>query len=102
MIRLVVIVKFVRAEIKRLLHPKAVIPVQVGQTVIPKEIVTNVIGFLVLMIGLFVAGVILMSVLGLDLESSLRAVAATVGNIGPGLGGVGPTDNYAHIPGIGK
>ncbi len=101
-IRLFVIVKFVRAEIKRLLHPKAVIPVRVGQTVIPREIVTNVIGFLVLMIGLFVAGVILMSVLGLDLESSLGAVAATLGNIGPGLGSVGPTDNYAHIPGIGK
>ncbi|MEJ2050946.1 MAG: potassium transporter TrkG, partial [Calditrichota bacterium] len=66
------------------------------------EIVTNVLGFLALLIGLFITGVILMSVLGLDLESSFGAVAATLGNIGPGLGSVGPTDNYAHIPILGK
>ncbi len=101
-IRLYVIFKFVRAEVKRLLHPRAVIPVRVGHTVIPREIVTNVLGFFVLMIFLFIAGVILMSILGLDLESALGATAATLGNIGPGLGSVGPTDNYAHIPVLGK
>ncbi|MEJ2637084.1 MAG: TrkH family potassium uptake protein [Calditrichia bacterium] len=101
-IRLYVIFKFVRAEVKRLLHPRAVIPVRVGHTVIPREIVTNVLGFFVLMIFLFIGGVILMSILGLDLESALGATAATLGNIGPGLGSVGPTDNYAHIPVLGK
>ncbi len=101
-IRLYVLIKFVRTEIKRLLHPKAVIPIRVGNTVIPREIVLNVLGFAVLMILLFILGVISMSVIGLDLESSLGAVAATLGNIGPGLGSVGPTDNYAHIPVIGK
>ena len=101
-IRLYVLIKFVRAEVRRLLHPSAVIPIRVGHTVIPREIVTNVLGFLALLIGLFITGVILMSVLGLDLESSFGAVAATLGNIGPGLGSVGPTDNYAHIPILGK
>ena len=101
-IRLYVLIKFVRAEVRRLLHPSAVIPIRVGHTVIPREIVTNVLGFLALLIGLFITGVILMSVLGLDLESSFGAVAATLGNIGPGLGSVGPTDNYAHIPVLGK
>jgi trk system potassium uptake protein TrkH len=101
-VRLYILFQFVRSEIKRLLHPSAVIPVRIGDTVIPREIVTNVIGFLALMIGLFVLGVILMSMLGLDLETSLGAVAATLGNIGPGLGDVGPTDNYAHIPVLGK
>jgi len=38
----------------------------------------------------------------LDLVSAFAAVAATLNNIGPGLGSVGPTDNYAHIPLIGK
>ncbi len=101
-IRLYVLIKFVRAEVRRLLHPSAVIPIRVGHTVIPREIVTNVLGFLALLTGLFITGVILMSVLGLDLESSFGAVAATLGNIGPGLGSVGPTDNYAHIPVLGK
>jgi trk system potassium uptake protein TrkH len=101
-IRLYVLIKFVRAELQRLLHRSAVIPVRVGSTVIPREIVTNVLGFLALMVGLFITGVILMSIIGLDLESSFGAVAATLGNIGPGLGSVGPTDNYAHLPEIGK
>jgi len=101
-IRLYVLLKFVLAETKRLVHPKAVIPVRVGHTVIPREIVTNILGFLALMIGLFIGGVLVMTLLGLDLTSAFGAVAATLNNIGPGLGSVGPTDNYAHIPLIGK
>ncbi len=101
-IRLMILLQFVRAEVKRLLHPNAVIPVRIGDTVIPRDIVTNVLGFQALMLGLFVLGVILMSSIGLDLVSSSGAVAATLGNIGPGLGSVGPTDNYAHIPVLGK
>ncbi len=101
-IRLYVLIQLVRTEIKKLLHPNAIIPVRVGNTVIPKEIMTNVLGFLSLMIGLFVIGVILMSLLGLDMVSAFGALAATLGNIGPGLGSVGPTDNYAYIPLAGK
>ena len=101
-IRLVILLQFVRAEVKRLLHPMAVIPVRIGDKVIPREIVTNVLGFQALMLGLFVLGVILMSIVGLDLVSAFGSVAATLGNIGPGLGSVGPTDNYAHIPVFGK
>ncbi len=101
-IRLYILIQFVRMEVKRLLHPSAVIPVRVGTHVIPREIVTHVIGFLALMVGLFITGVLLMTLLGLDLVSALGAVAASLGNIGPGLGSVGPTDNYAHIPVAGK
>jgi len=101
-IRLMILLQFVRAEIKRLLHPSAVIPVRIGDTVIPRDIVTNVLGFQALMLGLFITGVILMDMAGLDLISSFGATAATLGNIGPGLGSVGPTDNYAHITVFGK
>lgn len=101
-IRLYVLIKFVFAEIRRLMHPKAVIPIRVGNTVIPRDIVRNILGFLALMTGLFICGVIVMTILGLDLVSAFAAVAATLNNIGPGLGSVGPTDNYAHIPLIGK
>ena len=101
-IRLYVLVKFVLAEIKRLMHPKAVIPVRIGNTVISRDIVRNILGFLALMTGLFISGVIVMTILGLDLVSAFAAIAATLNNIGPGLGSVGPTDNYAHIPLLGK
>jgi trk system potassium uptake protein TrkH len=101
-VRLYILIQFVRMEVKRLLHPSAVIPLRIGEHVVPREIVTHVIGFLALMVGLFIFGDLLMTLLGLDLVSALGAVAATLGNIGPGLGSVGPSDNYAHIPLIGK
>ena len=43
-----------------------------------------------------------MSLIGLDMLSAFGAVAGTLGNVGPGLGSVGPTDNYAHLPAVGK
>jgi trk system potassium uptake protein TrkH len=101
-IRLYVMIKFVLVEVRRMLHPKAVIPIRVGTAVIPREIVRNILGFLALLTALFIGGVIVMTLLGLDLVSAFAAVAATLNNIGPGLGSVGPADNYAHIPLIGK
>jgi trk system potassium uptake protein TrkH len=47
-------------------------------------------------------GVLVLSALGLDMATSFGASIAAVANIGPGLGGVGPTDNYSAIPSIGK
>jgi len=102
MIRIFILVKFVFSEITRLLHPHAVVPVRIGESVIPREVVTNVLGFFILFILTFMVGVLVMSSLGLDMATSFGSVAATLGNIGPGLGGVGPTDNYANIPLAGK
>jgi trk system potassium uptake protein TrkH len=101
-IRIFILVKFVFSEITRLLHPHAVVPVRIGDKVIPREVVTNVLGFFILFILTFMLGVLTMSSLGLDMATSLGSVAATLANIGPGLGSVGPTDNYAHIPVFGK
>ncbi|RMG69123.1 MAG: TrkH family potassium uptake protein [Calditrichaeota bacterium] len=101
-IRLLVLLKIVFAEIKRLIHPRAVVPVQVGRRPVPPDVLTHVMGFFVLYILLFATAVWIMAALGLDLISALGSVAACLGNIGPGLGSVGPTDNYAHIPLLGK
>ena len=101
-IRPLVLIKFGRAELKRLIHPQAVLPVRLGNKVVPRDTVANIAGFFLFYMALFVAGVLLMSFLGLDLETSLGSVAATIGNIGPGLGDVGPTDHYAHVPDAGK
>lgn len=101
-LRFYILIQMVRVEVKRLLHPSGVLPVRVGSTVVPREIVANIVGFFVLMIVLFITGVGVMTLLGLDLISAFGAVIASLGNIGPGLGSVGPTDNYAHIPALGK
>lgn len=101
-IRVFILSKFVFSEIVRLLHPHAVVPVRIGKTVIGRDVLTNVFGFFVLYVFIFVVSVLIMAGMGLDIVSAFGSVAATLGNIGPGLGSVGPTDNYAHIPLLGK
>jgi len=100
--RIYILMKFVFSEIVRLIHPHAVVSVRLGNTVVPREVLTNVLGFFILFMFLFIVGIFAMSAMGLDIITSLGAVAATLGNIGPGLGGVGPTDNYAYLPDAGK
>ncbi len=101
-IRPLVLFKFSRTEVMRLVHPHAILPVRVGEMIVPREIIATVAGFFLFYIGLFAFGVLFMSFLGLDLETALGSVAATIGNVGPGLGSVGPTENYAAIPAVGK
>jgi trk system potassium uptake protein TrkH len=102
MMRVHLLVRFVFSEVTRLVHPRAVVPVRIGKNVIERDVVGNVVGFFILYMFIFAMGVFMMSTMGLDMRSSFGAVAATLNNIGPGLGSVGPTDNYAHIPSSGK
>ncbi|MCK5058752.1 MAG: TrkH family potassium uptake protein [Candidatus Aminicenantes bacterium] len=101
-IRLIVVIKQGFIELKKLLHPNAIIPLKVGKRVIPRDVTYSIIGFFLLYVLLFVLVAASMTVLGLDIVTAAGTSAACLGNIGPGLGNVGPTDNYAFIPGIGK
>ncbi len=101
-IRIYLLLKFVFNEFVRLLHPQAVIHVKIGNTAVDRKVVANVSGFFILFMLTTAVGIIIMSFLGLDLVTSISAVAATINNIGPGLGEVGPLDNYSDIPIAGK
>ena len=68
----------------------------------PPQIISNILAFVVFYMLITIASTVVISALGYDLDTSLGAVAATLGNIGPGIGRVGPVENYAHIPTFGK
>ncbi|MBW1713584.1 MAG: TrkH family potassium uptake protein, partial [Deltaproteobacteria bacterium] len=101
-LRLLLLLKHAHRELKRLVHPHAVIAVKLGGRPVPNEGRNTGWGFLGLEVALFFCGFLALAALGLDLVTSFSAVAATIGNIGPGLGLIGPTDNYAAIPLVGK
>ncbi len=101
-IRIMIVLKQGVNEIRKLLHPNAYIPIRLGGRVIHPDTVTNVLGFFLIYMLIFAAGTVCMSLFGLDLISAGASVAATLGNIGPGLGQVGPTDNYSAIAHGGK
>ncbi|HJX72418.1 MAG TPA: TrkH family potassium uptake protein [Bacteroidales bacterium] len=100
--RIVLVLKNSFLELKRLIHPNAVIPVRFNTQVVSPQIITNVLAFSSLYIVIVLISVIIISFLGYDLDTSFGAVAATLGNIGPGIGQVGPMFNYAHFPLMGK
>ena len=101
-VRIVLMLKNSILELKRLIIPNVVINLKFNNQSIPQATIFNVLAFIVFYILIFVLGVIVMSTIGLDLESSMGAVAATLGNIGPGIGSVGPMDNFYAIPDFGK
>ncbi len=101
-IRIGLLIKNSFLELKRLLHPNAIIPVRMNKKSIDQQIITNVLAFVVIYMSITGISTIVVSSLGYDLNSSLGAVAASLGNIGPGIGAVGPVENYAHLPVFGK
>jgi trk system potassium uptake protein TrkH len=89
-------------ELKRLVHPRAIIPVRVNGKAIPPEIISNVQAFFILYILIFVLSSIILSVSGLDFLTSIGASATCLGNVGPGIGTVGPVSNFSHLPDLTK
>ncbi len=100
--RMMVLCRHAYHELIRLVHPRAVKYVKLGGKPVPPEVISGVWGFFVLYLALFVLASFIMAALGQDVLTSFASVAACIGNIGPGLGTVGPTENYAHIPQMGK
>ncbi len=101
-LRVMILLKQGRVELKRLLHPRAVIPVRIDGRTVPPAVVVNILGFLFLYIGLLILSTLALALMGLDLVSAFSSVAASIGNIGPGLGSVGPAASYQHVPVAGK
>ncbi len=101
-LRIVLLLKNSAMELKRLIHPNAVIPVRLNRNAVSPDILNNVFAFISFYILTLIVGVVVMAAMGYDLSTSFGSVAATLGNIGPGIGMVGPVENYAHMPVIGK
>ncbi len=104
LVRFIVIFKNSYSELKRQVHPKAILPVRFNGKVIHADLISKMMAFFLIFVILFVLGSWLMTLIGLDFVTAIGSVAATLGNIGPGIGKVGPGDvqNFAQIPDIGK
>lgn len=96
-IRHLVFFKNSALEFKRILHPRAMIRLKINKSIVAPRILTHILVFLLIYLAVFVIGTIVVTTMGLDLLSAAGAVATSVGNVGPGIGSVGPIDNFAHL-----
>ncbi|MCB0967019.1 MAG: TrkH family potassium uptake protein [Ilumatobacter sp.] len=98
MIRILAIASYTHREALRQLHPRLVRPVRVGGGIVPDAVANKIVGFLVLALATFGGGALLIALTGPDLITSFSAAATAFGNVGPGLGDVGPTNDFLELP----
>ena len=100
--RIIVCFKYCYRELFKIIHPRSISQIKINDTIISDEVLRSIMGFLALYIGLFILSSILLACMGIDMVTAFSAVAACIGNIGPGFGTVGPAENFAHLPVMGK
>ena len=100
--RWLIMVRHTGREVRRVLHPRAVLPLRVGERPLGEEVVRAVAAFIALYTMLLGFSAVVLAWLGADLTSAFTAAAATLGNVGPALGLAGPMSSYAEFHPIGQ
>ncbi len=84
-------------EFKRIVHPRAVVPLKINGDRVTGRIITHIMNFLLIYLMIFVLGSVVMALMGYDILTSFGAVATCLGNVGPAIGEVGPLNNFAFF-----
>ena len=101
-IRHMILIKAVKNTIKKILHPNAVIPLTYNGKIVTQAASMNVLSVFILFLMTFFIGTLLLAMAGEGLEESISGATSAICNIGPGLGEIGPTGNYAGMSNFSK
>ncbi len=96
-IRHIILIKNLKSFFKRMIHPDAISIVRYNKINIKPEIANNALVFILFYLSITAISVVVITLTGVNLETSIGAVVATIGCIGPGIGDVGPSGNYADF-----
>jgi trk system potassium uptake protein TrkH len=101
-VRHVLMARLTLRELKRTLHPRAVLPVKLGGRVVPEHILRDIQVFMLFYLLTFAVGAAIVVMLGADLMTGITASIACLGNIGPGFGPIGPMGSFADLHPVSK
>jgi trk system potassium uptake protein TrkH len=101
-IRILLLVRVLKKEITKVIHPSAVQPVKFNGKIVEDETLTGVLTFFFMYMLIFILAVVVVALDGKDFATTFSSVAATIGNIGPGFGAVGPVGNYSGLSSLSK
>jgi trk system potassium uptake protein len=96
-VRVLLLVKSAFKEILQAIHPKAVLPLKLDKQNVSAEVMRQIMVFFIFYLLILLLSTILVTIIENDSSVGFIASAATLGNIGPGLGPVGPMNNYADL-----
>jgi len=102
MARHLLVIKNIRSVITKLMHPGAVTQIRMNKRVLSEKANLSVISFIILFLFIFLLSSVILVVTGIDPLTAASAAAASLGNVGPGLGTIGPMFNYFHLPEFSK
>ncbi len=102
LVRVVIMFKAAVVSVRKMARPRVLDQVRIDGDSLDEGVVASVTGYFVLWVAVFLAATMLLASFGTDLETSATAVIATLNNVGPGLGGVGPVENFAALHDIPK
>ncbi|MFA6582265.1 MAG: potassium transporter TrkG, partial [Paludibacter sp.] len=102
MVRIVIVCKYCYYEFKRIIHPNAVIPVRYSGHFVQEDVITRILAFVLLYLMVVAFGILVLSMSGMGFLESIGGLITCLGGVGPGLGLVGPTGNFSHIPEFSK
>ncbi|NDY93974.1 TrkH family potassium uptake protein [Ideonella livida] len=97
LVRSLLLMKQAQREFTRIVHPRAVVPVTLGERVVPPEVLASLQGFMLIYGAVMTAATLALLATGLDVITAFTAVVACLNNTGPGLGQVGPSGNYQGL-----
>ena len=101
-IRFLILFKAIKRDLLKIIHPKAIYSVRVDGKTINDQTLSEVLGFFFMYIMVFCGAILIISIEGKDLVTTITSVATTIGNVGPGLGIVGPRGNFSSFTDLSK
>jgi trk system potassium uptake protein len=96
-IRVYVLLRHSLTELRHSLHPRGILVTRIGRRAIMTGELLNILAFILIFFTLFGLGTLALTMFGIDLVTSIGAAASALSNIGPGLGAVGPAENYGWL-----
>lgn len=100
--RILLLLKVIGREFKRLVERRGIFAVRLGSEAYPETAIQGLLNLVYLTFLVYFAGCLLLTAAGVDILTAVSAVPASMFNIGPGLGAVGPADHYGHLPALAK
>jgi trk system potassium uptake protein TrkH len=101
-VRALLMLKMLKQKLRQLLNPHSVFPVRLGKAIVSEKDLHTITMFFFAYILIFIICSAILLALGMDIFTGASATASCLGNVGPALGGVGPSYSYASVPPAGK
>jgi len=101
-IRFMILFKAAKRDLLKIIHPRAIYHVRVGGKAISEKTLSEVLGFFFMYMMIFCAAILIVSIEGKDIVTTITSVATTLGNVGPGLGMIGPRGNFSGFTDLSK